>query len=155
MELGALIRTHSELRTHVYGLLQDGPTTRGLAMLAHAVAESPDEDGLLLLVQFENKLKRSFFGGRTIEGAVTEHVSSDTWKGAYDVVPIPAAELRRKLLAMTADGGPSDAAARCLRQIDWIRDEYGVPEAEPRHPDLSSGRPWPILEPDPDATADG
>ena len=32
-----------------------------------------------------------------------------------------------------------------------IRDEYGAPEAEPRHPDIASGRPWPILAPDPDA----
>jgi hypothetical protein len=67
MELGALIRTHPELRAHVYGLLQDGPTTRGFAMLAHAVAESPDADGLLLLVRLETKLKRSFLGRRTIE----------------------------------------------------------------------------------------
>jgi hypothetical protein len=136
-------------------LLKDGPTTRGLATLASAVAESPDEDGLLLLVQFETHLKRSFFGWRTIEGVGTEHVPVESWTGAYNVVPIPAIDLRRKLHAMTRDGGPTDAAARCLRQIDWIRDEYGVPEAVPRHPDLGSGRPWPILQPDPDATADG
>ncbi len=154
-ELGGRIGADPKLRARVFDLLKDGLTTCGLATLASAVAESPDEDGLLLLVQFENELKRSFFGWRTIEGAVTEHVPIEGGTGTYNIVPIPAAELRRKLLAMTRDGGPTDAAARCLRQIDWIRDEYGVPEAEPRHPDLGSGRPWPILQPDPDATADG
>ena len=70
---------------------------------------------------------------------------AEDWKGAYNVVPIPAVELRRKLLAMTTDGGPSDAAARCLNGIDRIRDDYGAPETEPRHPDLKSGKPWPIM----------
>jgi hypothetical protein len=49
---------------------------------------------------------------------------------------------------MTTDGGPSDAAARTLNEIDKIRDEYGAPEAEPRHPDLKSGKPWPIITPE-------
>jgi hypothetical protein len=48
---------------------------------------------------------------------------------------------------MTTDGGPTDAAARCLRHIDELRDEYGMPDSEPRHPDLASAKPWPILIP--------
>jgi len=64
-------------------------------------------------------------------------------------VPVPAIDLRRKLLALTKTSG--DAAARCLNAIDKIRDEYGGLEREPRHPDLMSGLPWPILTPDPDA----
>ena len=129
----------------MYDLLKDGPATGGLALLARAVAENPGADGLLLLVRFEKELKRSFMNWRTIEGVVTEHVPSEHWKDTYDVVPVPAVELRRKLLAMTGDGGPTDAAARCLSAIDTVRDEHGVPESEPRHPDLTSGKPWPIL----------
>jgi hypothetical protein len=41
-----------------------------------------------------------------------------------------------------------------LNDIDLIRDEYGLPEGEPRHPDLASGKAWPIMTPDPEATAD-
>lgn len=55
---------------------------------------------------------------------------------------------------MTTDGGSRDSAARVLREIDRVRDESGAPEDEPRHPDLASGKPWPILVPDPDV-ADG
>jgi hypothetical protein len=148
-DLGGLIAEHPDLRAHVYDLLKGGPTTPGLALLARVVAENPDEDGLLLLVRFEKELKRPFIGGRSVEEAVTEHVPAENWKGAYNVVPIPAVELRRKLLAMTTDGSPSDAAARRLNEIDKVRDDYGTPETEPRHTDLASGRPWPIMTPDP------
>ncbi len=77
------------------------------------------------------------------------------WKDAYDVLPVPAVELRRKLLVLTTDGGPTDAAARCLNEIDKMRDRYGTPESEPRHPDLASGKAWPIMTPDPDASETG
>jgi hypothetical protein len=48
---------------------------------------------------------------------------------------------------MTTDGGPMDRAAHCLNQIDKIRDKYGTPDSEPRHPNLASGKPWPIILP--------
>lgn len=146
-ELGSLIATYPDLRAYVYcDLLKDGPTTRGLAMLVRAIAENPDEDGLLLLVRFEKELKLGFLGGRTIEQVVTEHVPAEHWAGAYNIVPVPAGDLRQKLFALTTDGGPADVAARCLRLIDQCRDDYGMPEAEPRHPDLASGKPWPIMQ---------
>jgi hypothetical protein len=144
-QLGGLIGEHPELRTHVYQLLRNGATTPGLALLAQTVAEAPDADGLLLLINIDIEHKRSFMSWQTIENVVTEHRPSENWKGAYEVVPVPAVELRRKLLAMTTDGGPTDAAARCLNQIDKIRDEHGTPDSEPRHPDLASDKPWPII----------
>jgi hypothetical protein len=70
-------------------------------------------------------------------------------------IAVPAVELRRKLLAMTTDGGSTDFAARCLNLIDKIRDDYGAPESEPRHPDLASGKAWPIMTPDPDSSETG
>lgn len=144
-QIGSLISEYDELRTHVYQLLENGATTPGLALLAEAVAEAPDEIGLLLLIKIEMEHKRSFISRHTIEKVVTEHVPSENWKGAYNVVPVPAVELRRKLLAMTRDGGRTDVAARCLNQIDKIRDEYGAPDSEPRHPDLASGKRWPVM----------
>ncbi|MNV61638.1 hypothetical protein D3C71_1541540 [compost metagenome] len=154
-ELGSLIAAHPNLRSHVNRLLKDSPITPGLEMLARAVAEHPDEDGLLLLSRFEKELKRTFVTRRTIDRLVTEDVPIDSWSGAYNVVPVPAGRLRQTLLSLTTDGSSADAAARWLRQIDWIRDEHGIPEGEPRHPDLASGKPWPILQPDPDASAEG
>lgn len=152
-ELGVLIAKFPEVRSYVYGLLKEGVTSRPLAILAQSISESADTEALLLLVDIENKQKRSMLMRPTIESVVTEHVPLENWSNAYDVVPMPAIEARQKLLAMTTDGGPTDAAARCLREIDNIRDEYGVPVSEPRHPDLMSGKPWPIMTSDPDATA--
>ena len=153
--LADLIGEHAKLRAHVYDLLKNGPTSPGLALLAKAVAERPDVDSLLLLIQFEIEHERTFTSWRTIQSVVTQHVPDETWKGAYNVLAVPAVELRQKLLAMTTDGDPTDAAARCLNLIDKIRDDYGAPESEPRHPDLASGKAWPILTPDPDASEIG
>ncbi len=150
-ELGGLISEFSEVRAYVYDLLKDGPRSKQLALLASAVAEAPGEDGVLMLIDFEMKTGRSFMTWQSIQSAVTEHAPAENWEGAYNVVPVPAIELRRKLLAMTGRGGKDDPAARCLNLIDRLRDDYGAPESEPRHPDLTSGRPWPILTPDPDA----
>ena len=149
-EIATLLNMHLELRDYAYTLLKDD-TSPKVVLLANAVAEGDDPDGLLLLVELENRLQRRLISWRTIQMAVSKHVPSEHWQGAFDVLPVPATELRRKLLAMTTNGGPHDAAARVLREIDRMRDEGGAPEDEPRHPDLASGKPWPILVPDPDS----
>ena len=148
--LAGLIDEHAKLRGQVYSLLKQGPTLPGFATLMAAVSEIPDTDGLLLLIQLEIEHRRTLASWRALESVVTEHVPAENWKGAYNVLPVPAIELRRKLLAMTTDGGSTDAAARCLNAIDEVRDRYGTPESEPRHPDLASGKAWPIMTPDPD-----
>jgi hypothetical protein len=150
-ELGGLISEFSEVRTYVYDLLEDGSTTKHLASLASAVAENPGTDGVLMLIDLEKRTGRSYVGRQAVESVVSEHVPAEGWEGAYDIVPVEATELRQKLLAMTGSGGRDDPAARCLNLIDELRDEFGAPDSEPRHPDLASGRPWPILTPDPDA----
>ena len=144
-ELGTLIEKFPEVRRHVYGLLKDGADSGPLVPLARAVLENPDAEGLLLLVDFENRHKRWVVGWSAIEKVVTEHVPDKNWNNAYNIVPVPTTDLRRNLLARVTDGCPTDAAARCLNIIDTIRDEYGVPSSEPRHPDIERGKPWPIM----------
>ncbi len=152
-ELGGLIAEFPEVRAHAQDLLKDGLTSEHLAFLAHAVAERPGIDGLLMLIDLEIKTGRSFVTRQSIESVVTEHVPAENWQGAYDIVAVSAIELRRKLLAMTASGEANGPAARCLNYIDKLRDRYGAPEAEPRHPDLTSGQQWPMMLPDPEAQA--
>jgi hypothetical protein len=146
-KLAGLIAEYPEVRAHVRDLLKNGPTTEALARLAHTASENPEADDLLLLVECEIKSGRTFLSWRSIQTAVTEQVPSKDWQGAYAVVPVPAVELRQKLLALTASDGATGPAGRCLNTIDTMRDEYGAPEIEPRHPDLASGRPWPISTP--------
>lgn len=144
-QLAAVLSEYPDLRQHAYKLLKDGASTPGLGMLARAVAESPDEEGLMVLMQCEQK-GRSFREWRTLEKVVTEHIPVEGYQGAYNVSPVPVTALRRRLIAMTTDGGYTDIAARWLNDINEIRDEHGLPEGEPRHPDLASGKPWPIIK---------
>jgi hypothetical protein len=150
-QLAGLLDRHEAVRLRVYAILKNEPMSDGLSILARAVSENPDPAGLLLLLEIQGSSRQSFVNGRTLEAVVTERVSSESWKGAYEVVPIHSVELRRELLARTTDGGASDVAARWLRAIDSIRDEYGAPEWEGRHPDLSAKKTWPILTPDMEA----
>ncbi len=143
--LSNLIANDSQVRLYVYDLLKSGVTSRGLELLAKAVAESPDREGLLLLVGLEHKHGRSFVTWRTVEAVVTHHVPIENSPNAYNVVPISSAALRKALLAVAADFGSGSAAATCLSQIDGIRDACGAPESDPRHPDLASGRAWPMI----------
>ena len=82
---------------------------------------------------------------QSIQNAVTERVPVKNWENAYNFVPVPAVELRGKLLAVTSDGGKDDPAARYLDLIDNLRDEHDAPESKPRQSNLASGKPWPIL----------
>jgi hypothetical protein len=145
-ELGPLLETHPDVRAHAYGLLSNGPTTEGLALLAEAVAEAPDVPGLLLLVRAEGLTHRRYADDRVVEHVATERVPSQQWSEAFEILPTPVVELRRELLAMCENGGPSDMAARCLCAIDAIRDSHGMPDVEPRHPHLASGIRWPLLK---------
>lgn len=150
-ELARLLRDNPETRAYVRNLLREGPETKEQAVLARTLAEDPMQDDVILLVKCEMATKRSFLSQRTVESAVTAQAPSENWRGAYNVIPVQSTQLRKELLALTVDGGKNDSAARCLTEIDKIRDRYGAPESEPRHPDLSSGRSWPILTSDPDA----
>lgn len=78
-EIASLLNTHSELRDYAYGLLKAGASANA-ALLANAVAEGDDPDGLLLLVGLENRLQRPLISWRTIQGAVTKHVPSEQWR---------------------------------------------------------------------------
>ena len=37
-------------------------------------------------------------------------------------------------------------AESCLNYIDYLRDDRGAADFEPRHPDIDSGRPWPLVK---------
>ena len=140
-----LMNENSEVRRHVYRILESAPAGPPTRVLAEAVAENPDADGLILLVQLEEKHKQAFASGRAVELVVTEHVASKNWEGSYEVVPADAAALRRRLLGMTTDGGRGDVAARYLCKIDSVREWLGAPESEPRHPHIASMKAWPIM----------
>lgn len=147
-QIASLVSEHPTVRAYAHELLRHGPSTLGLTGLALALSEAPSAEDLLQLVEYEMKTGQRILSWHSIRAAATEEVPSPDWKGAYTIVPVSVSAVRRRLLALTTSGDANDPAARCLNAIDKIRDEYGAPEAEPRHPDWHSGRPWPIMVPD-------
>lgn len=152
-DIGQLITAFPSVRKDVYARLAGADPTPGARRLAEAVSNALDADGLLLLVELQGRWNMRLVNFTNLRGLVTEQIPTPGWANAFSIVPVSAAELRCKLLAATSDGSARDIAARTLTAIDEIRDEYGRAIDEPRHPDLASGRPWPILVPDPDATS--
>ena len=77
--------------------------------------------------------------------AVGERPSED-WAGATVSFSVEVSDLRKELFRMingeTAEG---KLAVECLTAIDELRDEHGPAESEPRHPDIESGRAWPLV----------
>ena len=145
--LAPQIAASGEVRRQIYDMLRRATEPRTIEILAGIVAECVDAEGLLLLVEIELRDGKPTVGWRAIERVVTKHVQDENWVGAYNVVPDPVPDLRRALLAIVRDGGLADAAARCLDYIDMLRDDHGFPPSEPRHPDLASGKAWPMMRP--------
>jgi hypothetical protein len=63
---------------------------------------------------------------------------------AYYIRPASVADLRRFLFWLLTGTAPEAAlASHCLTLIDELRDEHGIAAGDPRHPDITSDRPWP------------
>ena len=152
-DLGELMKAFPGVRRDIYARLAGADLTAGTRQLAEAVSNALDADGLFLLMTLERRWHIRLLSYHTIRDIVTVQVPDPDWSNAFSIHSVAAADLRRRLLADASDGGSDDQAARALNAIDEMRDEYGRAIDEPRHPDLASGRAWPILAPDPDATA--
>jgi hypothetical protein len=144
-QLCALMDQYPSARRRAYDFVTGKAQPQTVELIIRAIAESPDAKGVLLIAEIDKNVTRRMLSSRTIEIVVTERLPAEGWSGAYHVVPVAATELRQKLFAMVTDGGITDAAALYLNAIDAVRDEYGAALTEPRHPDLDSGRPWPII----------
>lgn len=90
---------------------------------------------------------RSFDGtlNSVVRNAAVSQEAAFGSPGAFEMRPVPLSDIRKDLFGMLAGAGQQANLARaCLQAIDELRDEYGMPEFEPRHPDILSGRAWPL-----------
>jgi hypothetical protein len=133
------------VRSYVYQLIRNENFVSGISRLTSAVSLNPDGEGLLLLIQLEASLKIRLVSGGCVESVVTDSIPIEFSSNTFTVVPKSAPEIRAALLEMTTDGGSNDVATQYLLRIDSIRDEYGIPINEPRHPNIHSGKPWPMM----------
>lgn len=147
--LASAMNCDPEFRAELYGTYRSLPPGPAKTLFSQAIAEVPDSEGILELVNayiadrqpFGGPLQLALYGIAQIEKSVGDR------SGTYYVFSRPLPELRKKLFALTA-GEPFEAelAKHCLEMIESVRDMYGSVDTEPRHPDIDSGRPWPILQ---------
>jgi hypothetical protein len=103
---------------------------------------------VLALVRKHAAQSKAFSGNlqRALQLAAVGDRPSPDWAGASEIFGMPLTGLRKELFAMAgADTAEGRLAKECLAAIDELRDEYGPAESEPRHPDIDSGRPWPVV----------
>ena len=118
---------------------------KSVAMMA--LAEAPNADDLLLMIDLYVADGKPFDGtmGQVVRKLALAEQAHEDWGGAYELVPEQLNDLRKQLFAMTAGDLPTACvASACLETIGAIRDEYGAPKDERRHPDIASDRPWPL-----------
>ena len=123
------------------------PPGKPLSLLESVLLEIADAEIILTFVHNYARHRRVFDGNLAHairQTAVGKRPVAD-WPGAYNEFSVSLADLRKELFAMIlADGSESGLAAACLNEIDELRDEHGRVNDEPRHPNIGSGRAWPI-----------
>jgi hypothetical protein len=74
--------------------------------------------------------------------------SLSRFPGAYTLCNPSLLSLRKNLFALIGFDEKifSQPAEASPMLIDEIRDEHGRVNSAPRHPDVETGRPWPLLK---------
>lgn len=126
-----------------YRGLSPGPTRQTLEM---AMDDLADEEVFMVLFEGQVGSPQAFGGlAQSIRNLAIGRKESDEIDGAFEEFSRPLTDLRARLFSMLpANDERSALAKECLVAIDDHRDEYGRVGDEPRHPDITTGRAWPI-----------
>ncbi len=150
-KLANLLSKFPELRQEVYQKYKGADPTPCKGIMESAIANAPDNEGILLLIkecaaQGQNLRSTSLYFA--IKDLLVGERQSKHWIGTRELYSVPAPELRKDIFEILTSGDENEArlAKECLVVFDHIRDKYGVAESETRHPDVSTGIPWPQIE---------
>jgi hypothetical protein len=142
-----LVDAFPEVKSELVRRYQAGRGGQSGTLIEHIFAKLGDVDCFMALVQGYAWQNRKFDGllDMAIRGIALQKEPVEGWSGAYEYQPVAIAKLRKDLFAMLG-GTPQEAALAeaCLSAVDQLRDEHGSVASEPRHPDIGSGRPWPL-----------
>lgn len=146
--LAGMVRDHPEIQTDLIRCYENQSAETNRSLVARTIAELAHPDALLALVRGYARDGRAFDGTlhHSVEKVAIRRDPVDGEDGnTYELHSVDITDLRKKLFAMIKDN-PAEAsvAEACLTAIDELRDEYGRTPSEPRHPDIESGRPWPL-----------
>ncbi|MDP2224789.1 NACHT domain-containing NTPase [Nitrosomonas sp.] len=129
-----------------YARLASGPAQQILERTLANVADGPT---ILAIIANHAASRRTFQHGQlraAIDNVAIGRRSVEDWSGAFQEYSIPLTDLRKKLFGLVlAENDQSALAEACLNYIEQLRDEHGRINDEPRHPDIRTGRSWPIV----------
>lgn len=149
VSLAAVISADSAFRRQVYDTLERLPGGRSRGMVERAIVDAIDMEGIFLLLRGYARHDRGFdrFMYAAIEQLAIDRRPSSEWVGTHELIGRAVPELRKSLFGLIVGRAPeAELAVACLNFIDRLRDDHGPAKAEPRHPDIDSGLPWPLLE---------
>ena len=147
-KLGIGMTEDAAIRRGVYERYERDPAATFGRVLEYAIAEAPDDDGVLLLVRMYAGQGRRELGALVpaIRRLAIGERPSEAFLGARERFSVDISGLRRRLFTLFRRGdAEAQLAGDCLALIDGLRDEYGPPVTEPRHPDIAVERPWPTV----------
>jgi hypothetical protein len=145
-QLVHLAKVDLALRGQIMQRYETIGTNSGRELIERTLEDIGDPDCVLALVRGHARSGLGFDGTlhQALRKAAHDERPAEGWAGAISMHPVELTALRKELFRMTTDGATaSSIALEALKNIDWLRDHYGLAEFEPRHPDVETGRPWP------------
>jgi hypothetical protein len=148
-EFSVFMKSYGQLREEIYERYSQATDRHIQSMLEYIIANSADADGVLLIVRIgatQSKRFRETALHTALDHFLVGRISTDS-PGMYELSYSPAPELRKDLFSMVVNGNAAESrlASECLNAIDETRDSYGYSHAEPRHPNIAMGAPWPQI----------
>jgi hypothetical protein len=150
-QIAALSKRHPALRTAVHRQYRDSPPGTLRSILEMTIAEDASDDGIMTLVAVnasEGRHLRATSLPSALQNLLVGRRNSSSFRGMQEMYGLPAGDIRRRLFYVVLTGTPAEVslATSCLDEIDEIIDRYGAGESDRRHPDITTGKPWPSLE---------
>jgi len=147
--LSNFMNSHEQFRQEIYERFPRVADSPAKSILEYAIGKAADADGILLLVR-ASAAQNKGFRGTSLYTALRHVLVGQTpieSSEMQQLYSLPAPELRKGLFNMVVNGNSAESrlAAECLTTIDEIRDDYGHVDAEPRHPNIAMGVPWPLI----------
>jgi hypothetical protein len=145
-ELAPFLLKYPELNGDVRKRYESTETSLIRTALEHLFAEIGDPEDFIAMI------KKYAAGGQAYDGRMNEAVRGVALRhepipgraNTFNIYPASVAHVRRFLFSLLRGTlQEAELAKHCLTAIDVLRDEYGIAENDPRHPDVQSGNPWP------------
>jgi NACHT C-terminal Alpha/Beta 2 len=152
-KLSFLIKSNREFREEVYKRYQKIPdASYAKVVVEYSISNAADIDDVLLLVRSCAAQKKTFqetcLYSALYHIIVEKHLVPE-YSGTKKTYSLIVQELREKLfnIAINSDSEESELAKECLEAIDKMHDDYfSQVKFEVRHPDIKSGKPWPLID---------